>query len=602
MKKEKRPKVKLRSKIEMKLKTAFVMLLVTIFSISGIMTVRAATISDDGKYTLVLLTTGDIDADIDGEYAKIIKFNVAEGETTVSLSELTEGIVPFNEEYEFSHWGKDFSDDTKVDDELALTDFKSSGSVYMSDHTEVKYTNGLMLYAKFSDKPLKGSGTYYVTIDGFAGTINGKSKVRLTSKSSEFQTIDLTKYTPVRDGYTFVGWDLDGKFVTSIDASCFTEKDAITVTATYTKNSFDGKDRVLILDANGGTIDGKESNKYDYVGGADSGTSMALFQYVPVREGYTFNGWNTKRDGSGKNYKYIYWRLWDKEYSEKAGINADTIWYDDGDGYVIYKNLTLYATWSKNADTPTVKDGFYHEKDAAGNESYVYYHNGIRSHETDIVEGVVNGEKGWWRIVDGKVDFSCNTVEQNVNGWWKVKNGKVDFSYTGIAENTNGWWRIVGGKVDFNCNSVEQNENGWWYLRGGKVDFGYTGIAQNENGWWRIVGGKVDFNCNSVEQNENGWWYLRGGKVDFGYTGVAYNANGWWRIEGGKVNFNYTGLANNENGWWMLQNGKVNFNYRGIVKNQNGRWYVNGGQVRFDYNGRVKIGGRTYNIRGGKVS
>ena len=271
-----------------------------------------------------------------------------------------------------------------------------------------------------------------------------------------------------------------------------------------------------------------------------------------------------------------------------------------------------------------VKDGFCYEKDAAGNESYVYYQNGIRSHATDIVEGVVNGEKGWWRIADGKVDFSCNTVEQNVNGWWKVKNGKVDFSYTGIAENTNGWWRIVNGKVDFGCNSVEQNENGWWYLRGGKVDFGYTGIAQNENGWWRIVGGKVDFNCNSVEQNENGWWrivggkvdfncnsveqnengwwYLRGGKVDFGYTGVAYNANGWWRIEGGKVNFDYTGLANNENGWWMLQNGKVNFNYRGIVKNQNGRWYVNGGQVRFDYNGRVKIGGHTYNIRGGKVS
>lgn len=243
--------------------------------------------------------------------------------------------------------GKNFSDDTKADDELAIADFTYSGTVYMSDGTEVEYTNGLLLYAKFSDKPLQGTGTYYLTIDGFGGTINGKAKLSLTSKSTEFQTVDLTKYTPVRDGYTFVGWDLDGKFVTSVDSNCFAEKDVVTVTATYTKNTFEGDDRVLILNANGGTIDGKESNKYDYVGGADSGTSMSLFLHVPVREGYTFIGWNNKSDGSGENYNYIYWRLWDKDYSEEAEINADTILYDDGNGYVIYQNLTLYAAWAK---------------------------------------------------------------------------------------------------------------------------------------------------------------------------------------------------------------------------------------------------------------
>lgn len=340
----------------MKLKTVFLMLLVAIFSISGIMTANAATISDDGEYTLVLTTNGSLGGEIDGEYAKIIKFNVAEGETAVSLSELTAGIIPFNGEYEFSHWGKNFSDDTKADDELATADFTHSGTVYMSDGTEVEYTNGLLLYAKFSDKPLQGTGTYYLTIEGFGGTINGKAKLSLTSKSTEFQTVDLTKYTPVRDGYTFVGWDLDGKFVTSVDSNCFAEKDVVTVTATYTKNTFEGDDRVLILNANGGTIDGKESNKYDYVGGADSGTSMSLFLHVPVREGYTFIGWNNKSDGSGENYNYIYWRLWDKDYSEEAEINADTILYDDGNGYVIYQNLTLYAAWAKNADTPTEPD------------------------------------------------------------------------------------------------------------------------------------------------------------------------------------------------------------------------------------------------------
>ena len=40
--------------------------------------------------------------------------------------------------------------------------------------------------------------------------------------------------------------------------------------------------------------------------------------------------------------------------------------------------------------------------------------------------------------------------------WWYVKKGEVQLDYTGIAKNEKGWWRIVDGKVDFNCNSVER--------------------------------------------------------------------------------------------------------------------------------------------------
>lgn len=355
MENQKRPNAKLRREIEMKLKTGFLMLLAAIISFSsfsGIMTVNAATIGDDGQYTLIL-TTDDWNGDIDGDYAKVIRFNVADGETTVSLSELTAGIIPFNGETKFAYWGNGWPDYTKADEELALANFTSAGSIWLADGTEVKYSNGLNLYATFSDEALKGTGTYYLTLDGFGGTVNGKAKLRLTSSSSEYQTVDLTQYTPVRDGYTFVGWDLDGKFVTSIDSSCFAEKDAVAVTATYTKNTFEGNDRVLVLNANGGTIDSKESNKYDYVGGADSGTSMSLLPYTPVREGYTFTGWNTKSDGSGKNLTYIYWRLWDKD--NEIETEKDTVLYDS-EGYIAYQNLTLYASWAKNADTPTEPD------------------------------------------------------------------------------------------------------------------------------------------------------------------------------------------------------------------------------------------------------
>ncbi len=329
----------------MKSKKVLILLIVILssmclFSFSN--KVNAMTISDDGEYTLVLNV---MDGEIDGNYAKIIKFNVAEGETTVKLSELTKGIVPFNGENEFSHWGKNIHSDEEADEELKIADF-----IYSGTSGDINYTNGLILWAKFSDKALKGTGTYYLTIDPFAGTINGKVNLRLTSKQEEFKTIDLTKYIPVREGYTFKGWDLNGRFVTSIDSSAFANCDAVNVTATYTKNSFEGDDRVLVLNANGGTIDGKSSNKYDYVGGANSGTAMSLLPYVPVREGYTFNGWNTKKDGSGKNFTYIYWRLWDKDNSVET--EKDTLIFDG----VVYQNLTLYATWTKNPETPVTPE------------------------------------------------------------------------------------------------------------------------------------------------------------------------------------------------------------------------------------------------------
>ena len=235
--------------------------------------VNAATISDDGKYTLILDCSNETDASIEGKSYKVIKFNVAEGETTVKLSELTEGILPFNGRTEFAYWGS-FTGE-KSNEEIAITDFCWSGEL-----TEGKYTNGLTLYAIFSDKVLQGTGTYYLTLDAFAGKVNGQSIVNITSKSTEFKTVDLTKYIPVREGFTFKGWELDGKFVTSIDSSYFDKRDCIKLTATYTQDIFNGNGIVLKLNANGGKIDGKEYNSYDYIGGDNSGTSMSLLPYM----------------------------------------------------------------------------------------------------------------------------------------------------------------------------------------------------------------------------------------------------------------------------------------------------------------------------------
>ena len=389
---------------------AIILASICLFSFSN--RVNAVTISDDGKYTLIL-TSNEENFSIDGESQKLIRFDVAEGETTIKLSELTKGMVPFNGRTEFSYWGS-FSGE-KANEEIAITDFSWSGNIGGE-----AYTNGLTLYAKFSDKVLQGTGTYYLTLDAFAGKVNGQSIVNLTSKSTEFKTVDLTKYTPVREGYTFKGWDLNGKIITSIDSSYFANGDCITVTATYTQDTFKGDGIVLILNANGGTIDGKASNKYDYLGGGNSGTAMSLLPYIPVREGYTFNGWNSKNDGSGKNYKYMYWRLWDKEGATE--FEKDTLIKEES-GYERYKNITLYASWTKNAGTTEepVKETVKEIESTGETKANIEFENEInKNYKLDIQKVEVNTE-----LANKNVKFIADINVLDGNNIVKISDTKM---------------------------------------------------------------------------------------------------------------------------------------------------------------------------------
>lgn len=77
------------------------LLAICFFSIKA----NAMEISENGKYSLVLsVPWDDGDADIDGEYGKIIRFNVDPGETTVDITELTKGITAFNGKNVFEGW------------------------------------------------------------------------------------------------------------------------------------------------------------------------------------------------------------------------------------------------------------------------------------------------------------------------------------------------------------------------------------------------------------------------------------------------------------------------------------------------------------------
>ncbi len=317
------------------MKKIFLAVFAVLFGVIGMSSVDAITIKDDGNYVIIFNT---VEGDINGEDAKYVKFDFDEGEDKALLSDLTKGIEPFNKGKKFTGWGKNIFGEI-ISDEIPKADFNSSG-----EFDGVSYTNGYYVWAQFSDDVMKGTGTYYITIDAIGGTVSSKKSIRLTYKASEFKTLDLSKYKAVRDGFTFIGWGSDEKneVVSSIDSSFFKDGDAVNLRALYKSNTFDDTTNVLNLNANGGMIDGKAIGKYNYIGGATSGDDMAIYNYVPVRNGYTFTGWNSKKDGSGTNYSYVYWRMWDKNSSND--LERDTLL--DG---TFYKNLVLYATWKSNS-------------------------------------------------------------------------------------------------------------------------------------------------------------------------------------------------------------------------------------------------------------
>ena len=193
---------------------------------------------------------------------------------------------------------------------------------------------------------------------------------------------------------------------------------------------------------------------------------------------------------------------------------------------------------------------------------YDYTKNGVC--KAAYTENGVTKENVWCYLVDGEVQYDFTGFAENYMGWWYCKNGKVDFSKNdlvyGTIDGEKGYWNVRAGSVQF-YDTVAKNNSGWWYCSNGKVDFSYEGTASNNNGCWYCHKGKVDFKKNGLVKTtvygEEGWWYIKNGQVQFIYS-VVKNTNGWWAVFGGKVDFSYTGIASNDYGYWYCENGKVN--------------------------------------------
>lgn len=201
--------------------------------------------------------------------------------------------------YQFAGWN------TKAD---------GSGKAY-ANREEVENLSSkdgakLTLYAQWTRE------SYKITYKTNGGKLSSG-----TTKKYHVNTKTFTLKNPVRTGYTFEGWYKDSKFKNKITQVKKGSTGNLTLYAKWSINTY--KIKYQGNGATSGSMKRTLTCKY--------GNTYTLAKNKFKRTGYVFEGWNTRKDGTGD---------W---YEDRADIK--NISKRDG------KTITLYAQWSKKPYT-----------------------------------------------------------------------------------------------------------------------------------------------------------------------------------------------------------------------------------------------------------
>ena len=204
--------------------------------------------------------------------------------------------TPTDRSWEFTGWTVEEPKDLTIADDGSFT--MPSASVVVQGNFKKK------------DTP---AATYKITVtaepaEGGAGSADKQ-------EAAEGDTVTLAAVA--LDGYEFVEWKTATSGVTITNNTFTMPASDVAVTAVFKKKTTPTPTPVttyaIAYDANGGTGTMDKQS-------AEAGATITLTANAFKRDGYTFAGWNTAKDGSGT------------AYSDKASVKVE------GD-------LTLYAQW-----------------------------------------------------------------------------------------------------------------------------------------------------------------------------------------------------------------------------------------------------------------
>jgi rhamnogalacturonan endolyase len=271
-----------------------------------------------------------------------------------------------------------------------------SGDTYTST-TRYSVEGNLTLYAQWSLV-----GGYTLTFDPNGGEVDPMEIEVIFGISVG------TLPVPVRDGHSFMGWNtrVGGDGSSYDDTTIYGRKSNSTLYAQWLEDlTFQ-----LSFDPNGGTL-------------TDSSPLTVVYEKrvgelpEPVRTGYSFRGWNTKKDGSGSGSVYT----------------SNTT-------YKVDDNVKLYARWEANSyvlhfdangGTPIDPDSLE-----------VTYHAAVSS--SSLPEPSREGHKftGWNAAQDGSGETYSSSTIYSVDGnvtlyaqWSKNDDTQTSVAAVAIQEN-----------------------------------------------------------------------------------------------------------------------------------------------------------------------
>ncbi len=282
---------------------------------------------------------------------------------------------------------------------------------------------------------------------------------------------EINKKAPTRKGYTFMGWYDNIDYLKGIqyyNSKCeskvkYTKESDTILYAGWSKNG--EKNYTITYISNNGTEDA-------IIQSAVAGKSTILSKNTFIKLGYQFKSWNTKADGSGKNY------------SEESSIVVNK----DIKIYAIYEAITYNieysldgATLGSNAPTSAVYNKMIKIDNPSKKYTVTLDNNGSGSN-LNISSLVANQTFVGWTYSNGNnqtAQYKSNKSNNNVD--WTNENTKVNANQFKNLRTENGTVKLIANfsnnlitlpniaKNGYVCGySTKTNSNEIEYLGGNK--------------------------------------------------------------------------------------------------------------------------------------